>query len=347
MVVRRVLVVEDQRQTRNMLGKALESLEHELEVVEVPSGEEALLDAARHEISLLVADYRLPGMTGIELMKKVRGHHPQVKVMLITGLTEPKVRKEVAEAGADAFFIKPVSMADFLDAVERHLGLVDTLLPAEPIDNTENVEHTKLPDLLVILRKKLGARAAILINERGRILARAGDLPDSDTEASLLPSLMAIFSAGQKISNLLAQKEPSSWHVFNGGNFDIVFTPVGLKHGLFLLGKRLASESKIIEVVSEFSQTRQAVGQILVELSAPPPVSLKHRPAGKEKPAAPEPEPEVVEPIFKDSKKKIKPDEMEAFWSDAAEKQKSVPITPDVITYEQARKLGLTPEDEA
>ena len=72
-------------------------------------------------------------MTGIELMHKVQKNHPQAKIILVTGQTDPRIRKEVAEAGANAFFIKPIPMADFLDAVERHLNLVETFLPPEPI----------------------------------------------------------------------------------------------------------------------------------------------------------------------------------------------------------------------
>src|SRR5512140_3017144 len=120
----RIVIVEDQREVSRLLHSALDTLEYKLEIVEIPSGEEAILDSTRNPIDLLVSDYRLPGMSGIELMRKVRAYRPQVKVILITGLTDPKIRKAIAEAGANAFFIKPVPIADFLDSVERHLGLV-------------------------------------------------------------------------------------------------------------------------------------------------------------------------------------------------------------------------------
>ncbi len=183
----RILIVEDQREVSRLLRSALETLEHKMDVVEIPSGEEAILFSSRNPIDLLVSDYRLPGMSGIEMMKKVRKYHPQMKVILITGQTDPKVRKQVAEAGADAFFIKPVPMADFLDAVERHLGLVETILPPEPIAPAV-VPDAKLglPDLLTRLRADMDAMAVFLIADTGRILVRAGDLPDSNDEISLL-----------------------------------------------------------------------------------------------------------------------------------------------------------------
>ena len=103
------------------------------EVVPVPArGEEAILYSSRNKVDLLVSDYRLPGMSGIELMRVV--------------VPVPARGKEVAEAGADAFFIKPVPMADFLDAVERHLDLVETILPPEPIATDDTEIQRGLPE---------------------------------------------------------------------------------------------------------------------------------------------------------------------------------------------------------
>ncbi len=99
-----ILIVEDQREVSRLLRSTVETLEYKLDVVEIPSGEEAILYSSRKKVDLLVADYRLPGMTGIELMHKVQKNHPKVKIILVTGQTDPEIRKEVAEAGADAFF---------------------------------------------------------------------------------------------------------------------------------------------------------------------------------------------------------------------------------------------------
>ena len=110
----RIVIVEDQREVSRLLHSALDTLEYKLEIVEIPSGEEAILDSSRNPIDLLVSDYRLPGISGIELMRKVRKYRPKVKVILITGHSDPRIRKSVADAGADAFFIKPVPIADFL-----------------------------------------------------------------------------------------------------------------------------------------------------------------------------------------------------------------------------------------
>jgi len=342
----RILIVEDQREVSRLLRTALETLDYKLTVAEIPSGVEAVLDSSRNKIDLLVADYRLPGMTGIELMRKVRKHHPKAKVILVTGQTDPRVRKEVAEAGADAFFIKPVPMADFLDAVERHLGLVETFLPPEPIAVDEEEVRRSLPDLLASLRQELEATAVLLLNDEGRVLARAGDLPDNSGEVSLLSSLLSIYSASQKISYHLGQKAASSWHVFDNGKYDLLFAPVGKRHAMLVMGKKLADESRLRKAMAVFSASRDYIekelGEAMVLEEAEKPVEEVAAPAAE----AVEQSAKELEPLFKDAKKKLKSTEVDAFWDQAAEGHKG-PTQPDRLSYDQAKQLGLAPEDES
>ena len=344
MAAHRILIVEDQREISHLLCTALETLEYKLEVVEIPSGEEAILDASRNKVDLLVTDFRLAGITGIELMRKVRSHRPEAKVILITGLTDKKVRKEVAEAGADAFFLKPIPIADFLDAVERHLGLVETLLPAEPISEEEAGERQSLADLLTGLRQKLDAMAVFLLNDRGRIQARAGDLPDSSTEVSLTASLMAIFSAGQKVSHLMGQKTPSNWHIFKGGEYDLVFAPVGTTNAMLAVGHGLAAQEQVLETSRIFSDFRQKIEQSLDAMDVPlVPYIKPHTAPLPEAPAAPSAD--ELEPLLQKAKKKLKPEEVDAFWTTATGKHKAAPKS-DVLSYDQAQQLGLTPKED-
>jgi two-component system, response regulator, stage 0 sporulation protein F len=339
----RILIVEDQREVSRLLHSALATLEYKLDIVEMPSGEEAILDSSRNAIDLLVSDYRLPGISGVELMRKVRKYRPNVKVILITGQTDPRIRKEVSEAGADAFFIKPVPIADFLDSVERHLGLVGTILPPEPILPGEaEQEKPSLPDLMVKLRVEMEAMAVLLLNDNGHILARAGDLPDTNEEISLLSSLLSIHSAGQKVAHLIGQKVASNWYVFEGAQYDLIFAPVGMTHAMLIIGKGLADKSCVLKTFDIFSAARQKIEQELGEVS--PGV-----PATQEPPTTPV---EAVDlsvremaPLFQESRKKLKPADVNDFWDKAADKHKA-PTKPDMLSYDQAKQLGLAPEDE-
>jgi DNA-binding response OmpR family regulator len=340
----RIIIVDDQREISRLLRSALETLEQEIEVVEIPSGEEAILDCSRNRVDLLVADYRLPGMTGLDLMKKVRQNTPNLKVILITGQSDPKVRKMVSDAGADAFFIKPIPMAEFLDAVERHLGMVETFLPPEPIlaEITGGGARRSLPDLLSGLRQETEASAVLLLNDSGHVLARAGDLPDVNDEVSLLSSLLSIFSAGQKISRLLAQKKFSGWSIFNGGDYDLIFTPTSEGYAILTIGQGLAAKEHALKNVNIIAEVRAPIDNALHE-KIEPLVAIK---TPRQAPAeAAEASGKEMEPLLKESKKKLKPAEVDEFWNKAARKHKT-PAKPDMLSYDQAKQLGLTPEEK-
>ena len=339
----RILIVEDQREVSRLLRSALETLEHDLVVIEIPSAEEAILESSRKKVDLLVSDYRLPGMSGIELFHKVRKDHPLVKIILITGQTDPRIRKDVAEAGADAFFIKPVPIADFLDAVERHLGLVETILPPEPIVIVEHETTDSLPDLLAGLRQALAANAVLLLNDTGSILARAGNLPDSDNEMNLVSALIPIYSAGNKVARIIGQKAPSNWHVFEGGQYDLVFVPVGSAHAMLIIGKGLADKAQLLKTVDIFLLVRKNIEQLLGE-------SVSEISSSEESLIPPGDKTEQgeidMEPLFKDAKNRLMPSEVNEFWNNATNEPK-VPSKPDMLSYEQAKKLGLAPEDKS
>ncbi|HLF73622.1 MAG TPA: response regulator [Anaerolineales bacterium] len=346
MPAQRILLVDDQRDIVRLLHSALQTLGHELELIDAPSGEEALLEAAYRKIDLLVADYLLPGISGVELMRKIRVRNADLKVIFISGMTARKAREEMLGAGAVAIFDKPIPMADFLDAVERSLGLVRTIFPPEMGAAVE--EHRQgLSELLAGFRQKIGADAVFLISDRARVLARAGDLYDSSMEVSLLSALIAIYGAGLKVSRFIHQDRPDNYHVFRGGDHDLILIPVDSSHALLLAGKDLARPERILQTVEGMLSVRADVENILQSLGVAP-LSMMAESAVPEPEALPpsdQAEPEVdLDALFASAEKKSKVKDVDAFWDEAVEKTSNPPTNPDVISYEEARKLGLTPK---
>ncbi len=338
-----VLLVDDQRDVLRLLRSALDTLGHKLEIYEVPSGEEALLEASRHRIDLLVADYRLPGISGVELMKKVRAKHPNVKVVLISGVQDRKARNEMREAGAFAVFEKPVSLADFLNAVERALGLERTILPAE--DEVQEADPRTIAEVLIALRQQINAHAVYLLSDRGRVLERAGDLRDSSMEVSLLSAIMAIFAASQKVSRFIHQPKPDHYHVFYGGEFDLVLVPINALYGLLVAGDKLSDSERILSVLESMLACRQNVERALHSLGvslSPATVSDSESDQAPEQSSALASAPgQEIERLF-EAQKAINVN-VDTFWEEAAEKHGGLPLQPDVLSYEQAKRLGLAP----
>ncbi len=347
-----ILLVDDQRDILRLLHSTLDTLQNkELQVFEAPSGEEALLAIQRHKIDLLVTDYRLPGMSGIELMHKMRVRQPDVRVIIITGVSDRKAREEMLNAGAVAIFDKPIPLADFLDTVERSLGMVRTIFPTET-DARAEARRARVSDLLANFRQDIKASAVFLLNDRGLVVARAGDLRDSSLEVSLVSALNAMFGAGLKVARSNRQDKLNQYFVFRGGDNDLILVPVDAMYALLLAGTDVSNPSTVMETVGAMMAVRDEVGKSLrslgvtAELKEPAtqPAPRKRGKTGELRASAPAPE---IEALLKQAEtSKVKPEEMDAFWDQAAQQHANKPTNSEVIPYEEARKMGLTPDQK-
>jgi FixJ family two-component response regulator len=344
-MAKHILIVDDQHEVRRMLRAGIETLGPEFQVLDLPSAEESLVVISIQSVDLLVTDIRLPGMSGLELMEKVRKRNPGLKVILITGLPDPEIRRQVAEAGAEAFFIKPVQMAAFLDAVEKAIGGVEILSPAALpfLETTQPIET--LPERLANLRQELGAEAVVLLDEFGKIVAQAGELPGGEAESLLIPYLLSAISAGVRLSVSLDKPIPENLLFVKGSRHNLCAVNTGLAYALLVL---LKNEGDFPGPLVE--KLHLAVRELLPMLEEPLSSLIK-----SQQPAiTPEDELEIPqvdegkleEILGQESSPKFLPQELDQFWESLAEENlNSGSSNASVISYEQARKLGLAPED--
>lgn len=375
MAEKRILIVDDHKEAARLLRAHLETLDHRLLMDDVFSGEEALLEIGRGQVDLLVADVRLPGISGIELMRKFKARRSDARVILISGVTDPKIRQEVAQAGADAFFFKPIDIPDFLDAVERSLGLVDTILQpelhlhAQELEE-ENNNQTRVAEQIAELHRTLNATAVLLVGNDGKVLFRNGSLPDPQLETALMPNLMTTFHAGVKISHFLGQNRPDHFYSFRGENYDLFITPAGESYCLLALTRpillselsdvaiKMDAAAKLvvlslarmgISAQSENSEIENSLPP--VESSTPVEESPAPEPLQKPEPEPPAPINEIpadasLEDLFA-SAGKIDSQDADAFWeSFSAEEIKPELSSGSSLSYDQAAQLGLAPQDE-
>lgn len=117
--VRRILVVDDEDMIRSALGKFLRS--RGFEVTTCDSGL-AALDALRGERYVaMLADVRMPGMTGLELVPAALGIDPDLAVMMLTAVNDAPTATEALAQGAMDYLMKPIELGDLATAVERVL----------------------------------------------------------------------------------------------------------------------------------------------------------------------------------------------------------------------------------
>ncbi len=337
-----ILLVDDQRDILRLLHSALDTLrDPDLEVFEAISGEAALRFIGDRPVDLLVTDYNLPGITGTELMRQARLGLPKLPAIVITGNTDRKVREEILDAGAVAVFSKPVPLGDFLGAVERSLR-AESPLDVEPEAEAE-VGPVSLPDLLEQLRLQTGADAAMLISRRGKLAASAGRLRDSSMEVSLTSTLASHFLAALKVAESNRQQSPDHVSIFSGGDQDLIFMPVNPSHAIVLAGEALGAPDGLSLILKTVLAARSDIGR-----------GLRAREVEGATAAAPDSQTEKKAAVIGDLESMLQSadnaglseDDIDSYWEAAAAEHGNKPISKDVIPYEEARKLGLTPDGE-
>jgi CheY-like chemotaxis protein len=341
-----VLVVDDQHDSRHVLRSGLESLGESVQVIDLPSGEEALLVSARQKIDLLVSDIHLVGMTGLEFMEVTKKRNPNQKVILVTGLTDPKVRAQVAKAGANAFFYKPVNMADFLDAVERILGMVQTSLPV-PVFEDELTPQTQrgCGTILSELREKFQAQSTFLFDNQGLILARSGETLDRDKETALLPVLVAAFNATTDAGQLLGQIPVADLHWLPGKKAELYWTHISQTTGLLIVTPSMRDENKRLDILRLMPGYARELGifsdetdETLSEYAETIPVDPVSIPEIEEDMSELT---ELLDQVFGSVNSTGDADQ---FWETAVDQEGQVVSPSDgSLSYEQAKKMGLTP----
>lgn len=113
----RIVLVDDQQLLRRGLGMLLSTTDDIEVVAEAADGREALAVISRHRPEVVLADVRMPGMDGIELVAQCRLEHPRLPVLLLTTFDDEPVVQGALHAGAAGFLLKDTSVDALADAI--------------------------------------------------------------------------------------------------------------------------------------------------------------------------------------------------------------------------------------
>jgi len=133
----KALVVDDSRVMRNMVRQALQKTElAEWEFVEAEDGADALEKFKPDEIDIVFADWNMPNMSGIELVREIRKMEAAEEIPIIMVTSEKsmgKVETALDEAGADEYICKPFTV----DQLERKLSPIIEDMQEAPGDSED------------------------------------------------------------------------------------------------------------------------------------------------------------------------------------------------------------------
>src|ERR687883_1692077 len=152
----KIMVVDDEPANLRLLERLFR---REYQVITASSGQEALELLSQHDVALLITDQRMPGMTGIELLKRTASFRPHMVRIILTGYTDFGALVEAINCGQVYKYVtKPWSNEDLRQTVVRAV---------------EHYEATKSRHELELTNRRLRARLGRLTRTVADALAEA------------------------------------------------------------------------------------------------------------------------------------------------------------------------------
>lgn len=169
---RKVLVVDDESTGRSILTKIIQQAEKDVSVEAFDDPLNALKWLDTNHPDLIITDYRMPGINGVELINKIRAKDNchDIPIMMITVVSEKSVRYDALEAGATAFLTRPIDQIECRTSCRNLLKLHE--------------QQSIIQDRADWLARQVEvATQQIIAREKETLigLAKAGEYRDEDT----------------------------------------------------------------------------------------------------------------------------------------------------------------------
>jgi len=341
----RVLIVDNQRSVRRSLRSGLESIGQDFEILEATSGEEAMMAFASLPVDLLITGVRLAGISGLELLQKMRQNRPELKGILTAVNPDTRTGQLALKAKANALVPKPIEISKFLEAVYRCL---DQEPEKELQLKREAASADSLSERLEAVHQKSGASAILLLDESGHILAQAGGAEKAKPLISQIPFVLEALGASAQLSQAMGETIPDDLLCCAGLGVELFAAHLGKLNSLLFIfdtGVLGYTRARSVRLVSE--SVLEMTGFMPMFGGAKRPIQGK-----TENPSSPTPEKEVettvdLDVVFQEaSKLSLDPQDVDGFWETAVDQPDSNSgAGPDSISYDQAKDMGIVQDD--
>ncbi len=167
-----ILIIDDQQTSRQILKQLVSTIEQNLELHDFANPVEALAWTVKHQVDLVLVDYKMPEMNGIDFIRKFRLNpaSAHVPVIMVTSIEDRNIRYDALGAGATDFLMKPV---DHHECRARCRNML-----------TQHQQYKIISDRSRWLERRVAeATSEIRLRERETLLrlARAGEYRDEET----------------------------------------------------------------------------------------------------------------------------------------------------------------------
>lgn len=170
----RLLLIEDEAKVASFVSRGLRSERFAVDVAE--DGTRGWEMAATYPYDLVILDLMLPGLSGPEVLRRIRGESPAMPVLVLTAKDDTGSKVQIFEAGADDYLTKPFAFAELVVRVKALLrrGPVvrNNVLRVADLELDRLTQQVRRAGIRVDLTGKEYALLEYLMANSGRVLSR-------------------------------------------------------------------------------------------------------------------------------------------------------------------------------
>jgi DNA-binding NtrC family response regulator len=138
MIKMRLMLVDDEERFLQTTGKMIRRKGYD--VLTANSGEECLEKLEKELVHVVILDVKMPGMDGVETLKRIKQRYPRIEVIMLTGHATADSAVEGLKSGATDYLQKPTGVEDLIAKAEqafaRHLEIEEKIRLAEAFKNS-------------------------------------------------------------------------------------------------------------------------------------------------------------------------------------------------------------------
>ncbi len=195
-----ILIVDDEEAILSVLKSSLKKLGPDYEVKAVVDGPAALALLQRSPFNLVITDYKMAGMNGLELLEAIRKLRPETRVIMMTAYSSPVIENEAQRLKVYRYLTKPLEISAFRQLVRE--ALAEGGPEPSGLLILSDDSYRRINQLLQQLQNDVGGRCVFLTDAEGRFIARVGNVEHLPLEqiATLIGGSMAtLLEAGRLI----------------------------------------------------------------------------------------------------------------------------------------------------
>jgi CheY-like chemotaxis protein len=256
-----ILIVDDEPKVGLFLGRSLELSNENCTVSTARTGEEALKILEQHHVDLLITDLRMPGASGLELIRWVKQSSPTTRTILITAYGNEQIRDQARRLEVYHYLTKPFNVKDFTEVVGD--ALQDLMVSAPGLTIMSDRAFEAINERLERLCYDVGARCVFMADMQGQRLAEVGTTEGLDS-TMLLALLAGGFATSSELARRYNQGDAVNLNFQEGKLYDIYSANVGDNLIIAMVFDRRTEKSRIGMV---WLYTRRAIDELLSVLS--------------------------------------------------------------------------------